>query len=68
MSKLLKVEGHVGIVKDTHTGAVLSSDLTAFESFKSKKRKEADANLRITTLEIKLSNIETMLAQILGKL
>lgn len=68
MSELLKVDGYAGIVKDTRTGAVLSSDLTAFESFKIKKRKAAEADLRITTLENKLSNIETMLAQILGKL
>ena len=65
---MLKVEGYVGIVKDAHTGAVLSNDANAFAAFKSKKLKIAAADLRLTALEDKLANMESMLAQILGKL
>lgn len=68
MRNLLKVDGHAGISKDPHTGAILSSDRAAFKAFKRRKEQERMMESKIANLENRLDSMESMLHDIWRKL
>lgn len=70
-SKLLKVEGHVGIVRDTNVGSIISTDTEAYAIFREKKEKERQhvaLSNKVESLEEKIISIEDKLSLILAKL
>lgn len=69
MGNLTRVEGHPDVMKDVGgSNAVISTDVSAFRTFKNKKMKQKEQEARIQQLESKLANMEVLLEKILEKL
>lgn len=59
-----KVEGHIDLVRDETTGAVLNTNLTEYQKYMSlKKAKESETN-RIKKLESDVNDMKSDLGEI----
>ena len=75
MDKYLKVEGHDGLVRDTSTGAVLNINKVEIERAKELKKQkllekenQQSINNRIESLENDVSEIKSLLLNLIEKL
>lgn len=58
---------HKLVRSESNPGALVNSDRASLEAYKKRKQLAQMQNERINTLEAKLSNIESLLMQILEK-
>tara|TARA_Y100000022_G_scaffold182455_1_gene175892 strand:+ start:75 stop:296 length:222 start_codon:yes stop_codon:yes gene_type:complete len=65
---LLKVEGHLGYVKDTDTGIVLNSNVNEIEAARKRKAQRKQQEDDINNLKNEVSDIKNMLNKIIEKL
>lgn len=69
--KLLPVEHHPGFAKDPKSGAILNTDNDRLRAYKKQKRimqETVRSSQRLDKLEQDMSDVKSMLMQILGKL
>lgn len=63
--KTLKVAGHDSLLKDVNTQGIVNDDSTAFERAVELKNKRMQEINRISDLENKLEQLETLLKKLL---
>jgi hypothetical protein len=68
MSELVKIESHPDLLKDVESGAIISSDRAAFEAYINKRNKVQKDGDRIDAIERDLSDVKTLLNEILQRL
>ena len=66
-NKLIPVQDHEDLVKDTVSEAVLNSNVEAYNSFRNKKLKELEVNSRLNDLDTKMTSILEMLEALTNK-
>ncbi|RAH15792.1 MAG: hypothetical protein CMB20_001285 [Methanobacteriota archaeon] len=64
----LKVKGHGGYIKDTHTGIVLNVNNSEIEQAKIRKKQRRQQQNEINELKNEVSDIKQMLTKIVEKL
>lgn len=65
---LLKIVGHEQLRKDTHSGAVLNTDVNAYKNTlnaKADRQRLVNLENEVTSLGSKLDNLETLLLKLL---
>ena len=64
----LKVKGHGGYIKDTHTGIVLNVNNSEIEQAKIRKKQKQQQQNEVNELKNEVGDIKNMLTQIVEKL
>lgn len=67
MNKVVQVQGHPYLVKDTTTGAILNKDAAGLQSYKKQKQVMADQHHRLNKLESDMSEIKQMLQTLVSR-
>lgn len=55
------------MVRDTRTGALLSTDRDAFRAYEDRKRERQSQQDRINSLEEKVAELQRILSELIGK-
>jgi len=63
-SQFLKVEGHPGLVRDLNTGAIVVPESTEYREFVKKRQELSDIKRRLCSVEVTLSNIQSLLEKL----
>jgi len=63
-----KVEGHTNLVRNTRTGAIINTNKAEIQQAKAIKKAKLKEQDRIQKLEQEMSEIKSLLAQIVEKL
>jgi len=64
----IKVEGHKNLLRDEQSGAIVSTDMEAYNAAKKRKKVWVTSQLEIKILKDEVSSIKGMLKQIIGTL
>lgn len=67
--ELVKIENEPGFVKDKKTQAVISTDNSALEAYRVKRKRDMEMQMKldkINTLEQDVAEIKDLLRQLLG--
>jgi hypothetical protein len=67
MRKLVKVQGVPGLARDPNTNAILNTDSAGYAAYKHRKRLNAKKDQRLDKLERDMSEIKTLLQQLVSK-
>tara|TARA_A100001035_G_scaffold266382_1_gene249351 strand:- start:1193 stop:1411 length:219 start_codon:yes stop_codon:yes gene_type:complete len=65
--RFLKVEGHSYLVRDTMSNAIINQNTTEFNNYKNQKQKRDIQKNRIDQIESDVSEIKSLLKQLLDK-
>ncbi len=65
--RFLKVEGHSYLVRDTMSNAIINQNTTEFNNYKTHKQKRDIQKNRIDQIESDVSEIKSLLKQLLDK-
>ena len=65
--RFLKVEGHSHLVRDTMSNAIINQNTTEFNNYKNQKQKRDIQKNRIDQIESDVSEIKSLLKQLLDK-
>lgn len=65
--RFLKVEGHSYLVRDTMSNAIINQNSTEFNNYKNQKQKRDIQKNRIDQIESDVSEIKSLLKQLLDK-
>jgi hypothetical protein len=65
--RYLKVEGHSYLVRDTMSNAIINQNTTEFNNYKNQKQKRDIQKNRIDQIESDVSEIKSLLKQLLDK-
>lgn len=65
--RFLKVEGHSYLVRDTMSNAIINQNTTEFNNYKNQKQKRDVQKNRIDQIESDVSEIKSLLKQLLDK-
>lgn len=63
-----KVEGHSDLVRDTQSGAVINNDTTAYQNYIALREQKLREKERIENLEQDVSELKTLLKELINKL
>jgi hypothetical protein len=66
-NKLLKVEGHSDLVRDSSTGAILNTNKEEYEAYLAQVEARKSQEARINKLESDLDEIKGLLKQLINK-
>lgn len=64
----IKVDGHKNLLRDEQSGAILSTDMEAYNASKKRKQVWVTSQLEIKILKDEVSSMKGMLKQIIGTL
>jgi len=70
LPNILKVDGEPGLVRDTASNAILSTDIKAKQEFKERQKRQLNImtmDTRLKVVENDLSEIKSMLKTLLNK-
>lgn len=67
MSELISVEGHPNLYRDKKTGAIVNCDNVAYEQYLSSISNRINTKKEIQNLKNEISEIKTMLKEILNE-
>ena len=65
--RFLKVEGHSYLVRDTMSNAIINQNTTEFNNYKNQRQKRDIQKNRIDQIESDVSEIKSLLKQLLDK-
>ena len=62
--KILKVEGHNNLLRDSETGAIINNDKSGFSSYMMNKTIKDEESIRIQNVERDLANIHSEISEL----
>ncbi len=65
--RIVKIENEDSLVRDTKTNAVLNTDMTALEQYRARREKDRQMREDVELLKDKMSNIESLLQQLVNR-
>jgi hypothetical protein len=67
-SKLVKVEGEIGLYRDTRSGGIVADDVAyaRYKQEREKKLREISQEARINRLEEKMNSIQSSLGEVIS--
>ena len=66
MSKMIPVEGHKNLFRDSETGAILNYDTKAYAQYNYKKTKSADQKAELDEMKKDIDEIKFLLQQLVN--
>jgi len=66
MSKMIPVEGHKNLFRDSETGAILNNDSKGYAQYKSKKTRSADQKAELDEMKKDIDEIKSLLQQLVN--
>ena len=63
-----KVEGHSNLVRDTKSGAVINNDTTAYQNYIATREHKLKEKNRIENLEYEVSELKSLIRDLINKL
>ena len=63
-----KVEGHSNLVRDTKSGAIINNDSTEYQNYIAMREQKLKEKDRIENLENEVSEIKSLLKDLINKL
>lgn len=63
-----KVEGHSELVRDMESGAIINNDTTAYQNYIMMKEQKLKEKERIEKLETEVSEIKSLIKELINKL
>jgi len=63
-----KVEGHSDLVRDMESGAVINNDTTAYQNYLAMKDQKIKEQERMENLENEVSELKSLLKELINKL
>ena len=68
MSKMIPVEGHKNLFRDSETGAILNYDSKGYAQYKSKKTRSIDQKQELDEMKKDIDEIKTLLKQLANQI
>ena len=66
MSKMIPVEGHKNLFRDSETGAILNYDSKGYAQYNSKKTRSADQKQELDEIKKDIDEIKSLLQQLVN--
>jgi len=65
--RFLPIEDNEKLIRDTVSGAVLNTDMTALQKYRAKRERDMQLQQDVETLKNQMSNIESLLQQLVNR-
>jgi len=65
--KVLKIKDNEDLVRDTKSNAVLNTDMSSLEKYRARRDKERQMSSDVEELKQRMSNIESLLHQLVNR-